>query len=105
SAAGVPCVYTTDAGLAMLLARARLVLVGADAVLPYAFLNKSGTWALLLAAREANVPAYCLAARAKFLAPVPSTLSLPLHESAGVLEAPPPGVDVVNAPIEEIPLN
>jgi translation initiation factor 2B subunit (eIF-2B alpha/beta/delta family) len=102
--AGIPCVYATDAALAVLLSRARILLVGADAVLPSGFLNTAGTWPLLLAAREASVPAYCLAPRAKFLAPVPGTIALPLHEPGAVLATPPPHVDVVNAPFEEVPM-
>lgn len=99
---GIPCVLTADASLAMLLSRASVLLLGADAVTPRGFLNKSGSYPLLLAARELNVPAYVLAARAKFLDPQPGTLGLPLHPGESVAEMAPP-VEVVNAPFEEVP--
>lgn len=101
-AMGIPCLLASDGGLALLLGRASLLLLGADAVTPKGFLNKSGSYPLLLAARELNVPAYVLVARAKFLDPLPGTLSLPLHPGGGLAQMAPP-VEVINAPIEEVP--
>jgi translation initiation factor 2B subunit (eIF-2B alpha/beta/delta family) len=47
-----------------------VVMVGADAVTPQGVVNKIGTYALALAARERNVPFYVLAGTEKFL-PLP----------------------------------
>ncbi len=55
----VPTVYITDAQMALFVARADVVLVGADTVLADgAVLNKAGTALLALAARERGVPFY-----------------------------------------------
>ncbi|HRE56061.1 MAG TPA: translation initiation factor eIF-2B [Candidatus Competibacter sp.] len=55
----VPTVYITDAQMALFVARADAVLVGADSVLADgAVLNKAGTALLALAARERGVPFY-----------------------------------------------
>lgn len=61
-----------DAALPGLVAGVQAVLVGADAVLPGAFVNKIGTFPLALAAHQARVPFYVLAEGAKFL---PSALA------------------------------
>lgn len=58
-----------DAALPGLVAPAQAVLVGADAVLPGAVVNKIGTFPLALAADRARVPFYVLAESAKFLPP------------------------------------
>jgi translation initiation factor 2B subunit (eIF-2B alpha/beta/delta family) len=102
-AEGIPCVLTADAMLPMLLARARLLLLGADAATPNGLVHKAGTYPLLLAARELNVPAYALAARAKFIDPLPGTLTLALHPPEEILADSPPGLTAVNAPFEESP--
>jgi translation initiation factor eIF-2B subunit delta len=102
-AAGVECVLAADAMLPMLLARAQVLLIGADAVTPSGLVHKAGTYPLLLAARELGVPAYALAARAKFLDPLPGTLSLPVHSPVALLEKAPHGLEVVNAPFEDCP--
>src|SRR5262249_10323370 len=64
--AKIPVWLTVDSAAVLLLPRAAALFVGADTVLPKMFVNKVGTYALLLAARELNVPAYALAQRAKF---------------------------------------
>ncbi len=82
--AGVPVQYTTDAGLLGLLHSARVFVVGADAVLSHAFVNKIGTRTTYLAAREAGVPVWVLSDSTKFL---PEELAAPFwRPSEGPVE-------------------
>jgi translation initiation factor 2B subunit (eIF-2B alpha/beta/delta family) len=74
SRAGIRVLYTTDAGLLGLMRTTRLFVVGADAVLPYAFVNKIGTRTACLAAREAGVTSLVLSDSTKFL---PEELAAP----------------------------
>ncbi len=60
---------THDAALPGLCTEASLVLLGADAVLPDAFVNKAGSLALCLAAREANARRVVLTTSHKVLLP------------------------------------
>ena len=102
--AKIPCWLTVDAAAALLLPRASVVLVGADAVLPKTFVNKIGTYALLLAARELNVPAYVLAQRAKFLPSGVSLFELGERDPEQVWKDSALGVSVRNPTFEESPL-
>jgi translation initiation factor 2B subunit (eIF-2B alpha/beta/delta family) len=55
----VPTVFITDAQMALFVAQADVVLVGADSVLADgAVVNKAGTRLLALAARDQNTPVY-----------------------------------------------
>ncbi len=101
---GVPVWYAVDGGLPLLLPRAEAFLVGADAVREKSFVTKAGTYALLLAARELNLPAYVLAQRAKFVSDRCTRLALPRRAAEEVWPDAPRGVAVVNAPFEEVPL-
>jgi len=103
--AGVPCWLTVDAAGGLLLPQARAMLLGADAVLPKTFVNKAGTYALLLAARELNVPAYALAQRAKFVSSGAKLLELGERDPSPVWEEAPAGVSVRNLAFEESPLS
>jgi translation initiation factor 2B subunit (eIF-2B alpha/beta/delta family) len=67
SRAGVRVKLATDIGLLSLLQGVRAVLVGADAVLSHAFVNKIGTRMLYLRAREAGCPVWVLADSTKLL--------------------------------------
>lgn len=103
-AAGLPVLLATDAALPLLLARADLVVVGADAVRPRTFVNKVGTGAVLLAARELARPAHALSQTAKFLPGRVPLLDLPARDPAQVWESAPPGLLVVNPTFEEVAL-
>jgi translation initiation factor 2B subunit (eIF-2B alpha/beta/delta family) len=88
--------YTTDAGLLGLLHSAGMLVVGADAVLSHAFVNKIGTRCACLAAREAQVPIFVLSDSTKFL---PEELAAPFWRpsegpAAGVWTRAPRGVTV-----------
>ena len=81
AAARIPVEFFTDAALGDAVGRSDLVLVGADAIGPHWFVNKTGTRQLAAAATHAGVPVYVLAARDKFLAPaVASLLSIAEHD-------------------------
>ncbi len=60
---------THDAALPGLCTRSSLVLLGADAVLEDAFVNKAGSLALCLAAREAQAPCLVVTTSHKVLRP------------------------------------
>lgn len=64
---GVTAEIVPDSSVASAAARCDLVVVGADAVGPRAFLNKAGTLAAVLGAREAGVPRIALAGTSKFI--------------------------------------
>ncbi len=67
AAAGIPVWLVVDAALPMLLSGARMVWIGADAITDRGVVNKVGSFALALAAREHSVPVYVIATRRKFL--------------------------------------
>jgi len=70
----VPVQYTTDAGLLGLLHSASVLVLGADAVLSHAFVNKIGTRTACLAARDAGASILVLSDSTKFL---PEDLAAP----------------------------
>ncbi len=102
--AGVPVWLAVDGALPLLLPQASALWIGVDAVRERTFVTKAGTYALLLVARELNLPAYALAQRAKFVPDRCRRLTLPRRDAAEVWEDAPPGVNVVNLPFEEVPL-
>jgi translation initiation factor 2B subunit (eIF-2B alpha/beta/delta family) len=73
-------------------------------VRPRSFVNKVGTGALLLAARELGLEAHALAPTAKFLPARAPLLALPERPPSQVWDAAPAGVRVTNPVFEEISL-
>jgi translation initiation factor 2B subunit (eIF-2B alpha/beta/delta family) len=69
AARGVPVALYADAAIAHALRPGGLVLVGADAIGPAAFLNKSGTRMLAAAAAAQGIAVYVAATRDKFVMP------------------------------------
>ena len=106
AAEGVRVVYFTDAALAAGLEHGDAVLVGADAVGPDAWLNKSGTFMLAAAASVRGVPVYVAATRDKFAMPA-LWPRLSLREGApdDVWREPPEGCAVRNPYFEKVPLD
>ncbi|MGH9350114.1 MAG: translation initiation factor eIF-2B [Vicinamibacterales bacterium] len=95
----------SDAAIAHPLERADAVLVGADAVTPEWFVNKSGTLMLAAAAAGRGIPVYVLAGREKFLPPgLAARLEGREGPSVEVWADPPRGVTVRNPYFEKTPL-
>lgn len=67
AADGIPTWLVVDAALPLLLSQAGALWIGADAVTDRGVINKIGSFAAALAAREHSVPVYALASRRKFL--------------------------------------
>jgi len=106
SAAGLPITFYSDAALAQALEGADAVLVGADAVTPDWFLNKSGTRMLAAAAAQHGVPVYVCATRDKFLSTAVGTRLTVRDESPDeIWPSPPPLVTVRNRYFERTPLD
>ena len=104
--AGVLVTCLTDSGLGGALPHVEAVLVGADAVAPDRFLNKSGTHMLAAAAAHRGLPVYVLATRDKFVsAPVAATLRIRDADPAEVWDQAPGGVTVRNTYFEWTPLD
>jgi len=57
-----------DAALPRLIETCDALVIGADAVMPGRFSNKTGTGSMCSAAKRINIPVYILAPRSKFLA-------------------------------------
>ena len=106
AAAGIPVTVLTDAAVGHALTDAHAVLVGADAVTPEWFLNKSGTRMLAASAAQQGVSVYVLAGRDKFLSQATGdALTIREGPPAEVWDAPPAGVTVINPYFEQIPLS
>jgi translation initiation factor eIF-2B subunit delta len=101
---GIRATLVTDAALPGLVSGADLVLLGADSVSDDSFVNKTGSYALALAAREAGVACYVASLTDKLL---PSALRgdpARARDADEVLKAPPEGVAVSNRYFEIVPL-
>jgi translation initiation factor eIF-2B subunit delta len=70
AAKGIRTRIVVDSAAPSLMGECDLGMVGADSVTPEGVVNKIGTYALALAARERKVPFYVLAGKEKFL-PLP----------------------------------
>jgi translation initiation factor 2B subunit (eIF-2B alpha/beta/delta family) len=105
SAAGVPVRFFSDAAIGHALPGADAVMVGADAISPQWFLNKSGTRMLAAAAHLQGVPTYVIATRDKFIGPaVAEQVTLLEGPASEIWENPPTGVEVRNPYFEPVPL-
>ena len=105
AAAGLAVTAYTDAAIGHALASADAVLVGADAVAPDWFLNKSGTRMLAAAAAQQGVPVYVVATREKFVGhDVARRLVVREGAPTEVWEAAPSEVTVRNPYFERTPL-
>ena len=68
-AKGIRVRIVVDSAAPSLMGECDVVMVGADAITPEGVVNKIGTYALALAAREQKIPFYVLAGTEKFLPP------------------------------------
>src|SRR5262249_14301125 len=78
--------------------------IGADAVTELGVLNKVGSFAAALAAREHSVPTYALASRRKFLPAATGALKIDEMPAAEVWAEPPEGVKPRNVYFELVPI-
>lgn len=103
---GVRVWIVVDSAAPSLVGECDLVIVGADAVTPEGVVNKIGTYALGLAAREKKVPFYVLAGTEKFLPP-PFAQSLRIEERdpKEVTQEPIPHSRVENRYFDYTPLD
>jgi len=101
----IPVTCYSDAAIAEALTDADAVAVGADAIGPAWFLNKTGTRMLAASAWQRGVPVYVVASRDKFVsAAVADRLVVREGAASEVWEDPPGGVTVRNPYFEPIPL-
>ncbi|MBI5710610.1 MAG: translation initiation factor eIF-2B [Candidatus Eisenbacteria bacterium] len=104
AAAGIPVWLVVDAALPLLLSQVAAVWLGADAVTERGVLNKVGSYAVALAAREHSVPVYALAVRRKFLPAATAALRIAEMPPAEVWAEPAPGVRPRNVYFELVPM-
>lgn len=106
AATGTPVTYVADAAIAHALDSADAVIVGADAIAPFWFFNKSGTRMLAAAATQQGVPVYVAATRDKFAGPeLAARLAVRSGDPGEVWAEPPDGVEVRNPYFESTPLD
>jgi len=105
AAAAIPVWLVVDAALPLLLSQARMVWLGADAVTDQGVVNKVGSFAAALAAREHSVPTYALASRRKFLPATTAALTIAEMPPAEVWKTPAEGVRPRNIYFEVVPLS
>jgi translation initiation factor eIF-2B subunit delta len=104
AAAKIPVWLVVDAALPLLLSQASAVWIGADAVTDQGAINKIGSFAAALAAREHSVPVYALADRRRFLPAATPALKIVEMPSAEVWDAPAEGVQPRNVYFELVPM-
>lgn len=102
--AGIPVWLVVDASLPLLLSQATQLWIGADAVTDRGVINKVGSFAIALAAREHSVPTYALSERRKFLPAATPALRIVEMPTEEVWESPPPLVEPRNVYFELVPL-
>jgi translation initiation factor 2B subunit (eIF-2B alpha/beta/delta family) len=100
----------SDTGYARHLDRINMILLGADAVLRDHFVNKTGSYQICLAGKNAGIPVYILADSRKFWFSLP-----PEHREIQYIEDkkpgeelwkdPHPGIDIENFYFEKIPVS
>jgi translation initiation factor eIF-2B subunit delta len=105
AAGGVPSWIVADAALSLLIGQASMLWIGADAITDQGVINKVGSYAAALAARERSVPVYALATRRKFLPAATAALKILEMPGEEVWESPPEHVEPRNIYFELVPLD
>lgn len=101
---GIPVWVVVDAALPLVLSQAQHLWIGADAVTELGVVNKIGSFAAALAAREHSVPCHALASRRKFLPAATAALKIDEMPAAEVWDSAPPGVQPRNVYFELVPI-
>jgi translation initiation factor 2B subunit (eIF-2B alpha/beta/delta family) len=104
AARDIPVWLVVDAALPLVLSQAQQLWIGTDAVTELGVLNKVGSFAAALAAREHSVPTYALASRRKFLPAATASLRIDEMPPEEVWDAPPDGVRPRNVYFELVPI-
>lgn len=104
ASAGIEVTLGVDAAAARAIERGDLVLAGADAIGDTGVVNKIGTRAAALAARERRIPIYVLADTSKLLPPAWPQPADPDRPAGEVWGDAPAGVAVWNRYFEATPL-
>ncbi len=102
---GIQTLYMIDAAIGMGVERADIVLLGADSLSENSLVNKIGSTAICLLAREAVVPCYAAGVTSKFTPQKLAPKKEPLRDSKQVWEDPPPETQVENYYFDEVPLD
>ena len=100
----------TDTGFARHLDRINMILLGADAIFRDHFVNKSGSFNICLAGKNAGIPVYVLADSRKFwfsLPPEHQEMQYTENKKPGeeLWKDAPPGLDIENFYFERVPLS
>lgn len=94
---GFDVTLTTDAGLCEALQPGAIFVVGTDAILPHAIVNKTGTRVFATWARLSSVPSYVLASRDKLYLPeLVARFENPQRPVGELIQKPPAGLKVEN---------
>ncbi|MCG8606917.1 translation initiation factor eIF-2B, partial [bacterium] len=102
---GIQTLYLIDAAIRMGVERADVVLLGADSLSENSLVNKIGSTAICLLAREALVPCYAVCVSSKFTPQKLAPKKEPLREPKQVWDNPPPEIVVENYYFDEVPLD
>lgn len=105
AAIGLPVTLVVDALAIAMVAKSRLVLVGADHLTAETLVNKAGTYGIALAARDNQVPIYALCSSEKFLPHGFSPLPQPHWSTEQVWGDAPPGVQIENVYFDHTPMH
>lgn len=103
SARGIPVSLGTDAWLWGAIEDEGLLVLGADTLLPTGWVNKRGSRALAMRARERGVAVVCAADTAKFLPPALASMPRSYErDPIEILADPPASLTIANPYFEEI---
>ncbi len=104
-AAGIDVTCYVDAAMRLALSGCDLVLIGADTFSERRIVNKIGTHALALLAREQNIPVYCFATSDKYLPPDLNQPHESDHAADEVWPDAPKGIHIRNRYFETTPID
>jgi len=101
---GIRTTLITDSAAAHFMGRVNLVMVGADSVSRDGLVNKMGTYAIALAARDQGVPLYALCGTEKLLPIDYPYFRIAPQDPQEVWPEHPQGVEVLNLYFDVTPL-
>jgi len=104
AALGIPVELATDASVAHEVRRAGQIIIGADALTEEVLVNKSGTLAAAIIAKESSVPVIAIADSSKLLPHQLLPESDRSRDPNEVWEKAPAGVRISNRYFEKVPL-